>query len=454
MTEDNSHIVDVKRLALLLIGCVSVFLLVMSAIAFFVAPIFNAYFQTLLSHSIGESYAYALANTLLVFTSVLSTLLLVVPITFSQLKRPQKEIIDGQECFHDSTVKILDASHLRRAQSIDAIVDIKDKITEINKLLTMHVDDVNTITEQASIDIMKRLQTIETLVESSLADVNKYTVEAKILKVSNSDRTQNVGAKIKELQDFIQQRAASSEDDSTRVAQVLSEIEQLKELTGLVKNIAAQTNLLALNAAIEAARAGEHGRGFAVVAAEVRTLSSQSDTAVNSIDQGIEKAVAMVREQMEHVLNQNNASEEEEKLSQFASELSGMSKTYEDLEKLNERMLEHITSGNLATRESVIETIAGVQFQDIASQRLNQINQALNLVINHANLVNDSIKTDQTLPAHFDLSAIQEQYVMQSQRDLHEEAEIENFTPLSSKTITYGNTTAVAATAEPKIELF
>lgn len=60
----------------------------------------------------------------------------------------------------------------------------------------------------------------------------------------------------------------------------------------LIRNLAAQTNLLALNATIEAARAGEAGRGFAVVAAEVKSLATATNSATETIRQGIGEVVS------------------------------------------------------------------------------------------------------------------------------------------------------------------
>ena len=89
--------------------------------------------------------------------------------------------------------------------------------------------------------------------------------------------------KISELSTGMESTAQAIRGLESMLNSLTKRSEDIRGITGVIREIADQTNLLALNAAIEAARAGEGGRGFAVVADEVRKLAERTAQATMKI---------------------------------------------------------------------------------------------------------------------------------------------------------------------------
>ena len=300
-------------------------------------------------------------------------------------------------------------------------------VSGFNNVVRGQLNGVVAETEKAAFDIASRLQEIDSIISRLGAFVESTTAESNKLLTASEDRIEHNRALISTLEDYIRQRVVTAQEDRERITHVVKEARSLGTLVDLIKHISGQTNLLALNAAIEAARAGEAGRGFAVVADEVRKLSGETNKAVGQISMGIQTVANSIETQFEDKLSNDNATAEAEALESFAAQLDDLGKSYKEVTEHEAEVMSTITDSSQQLAGMFMSALASVQFQDVTRQQIEQVIDALNRLDAHSTMLANRLGqledpgfTWQPLSEHLD--QIYSNYVMDSQRDVHDNA--------------------------------
>ncbi|WP_416860307.1 Cache 3/Cache 2 fusion domain-containing protein [Helicobacter ganmani] len=140
--------------------------------------------------------------------------------------------------------------------------------------------------------------------ESYAKDLVKQTIELQNSMSKLLDGSSSQASSLQQSAAAIEEISSSMQNVSDKTAEVTRQAEDIKNIVGVIKDIADQTNLLALNAAIEAARAGEHGRGFAVVADEVRKLAERTGKSLGEIEANVNVLVQGINDMSESIREQ------------------------------------------------------------------------------------------------------------------------------------------------------
>jgi len=327
-------------------------------------------------------------------------------------------------------MQAVEGAHTRLSAYADQLVATLGQYRAAKAVLVRQIKAVVGSTEEAAKRLVESTRRVDETIRDLIGGLERALTEAEGRDQEGTGKRQAVRNAIGVMRRYIDARSGDLALDRERVEAVRRRADDLSRLACLVEDLADRTKVLAINASIEAARAGDRGRAFAVVASEVHNLAQQSARAAVEISQGLSAVRRAIHEQFAAKLDPEKEAEERRLLEFFADALGEIDERSAALERIHRGVLAEAREHGRRVAETVMETFAGLQFQDVVRQRLDQVVDALDRMIRHTEaLLESAWEPEGPFPEPFGVEEMFGAYRMEPQRTAHREALGQEGTP-------------------------
>jgi methyl-accepting chemotaxis protein len=346
-----------------------------------------------------------------------------------------------------SAAEALNISMLKEyKKKLEHLAYFEKQMAKLNDVYNLFEEEIKLaidFTEKKTMELIEKLQNLyeESRKQTELIQ-NSVGSSKELVSIVERQTNHNIDM-VNWITQSINKYKENLKDNLQRMEGLMIAVKDLTQLIAKIKAIAEQTNILAINAAIEAARAGEHGRSFAVIADEIRKLANHTGDISKQITEGLSHLLDSITHELNQVKVSIDDSSYLQKLEEIENTLKEMESLFSNVGSVIIDVIDQVDRQNSILFELVTDLLGRVQFQDVVRQKHEKMIEQIKAISKCNTALLKWLASPETEGKPKDieelLETFYENYVMESQRDVHE------------RTV---NKVSVRREEAPKIELF
>lgn len=232
-------------------------------------------------------------------------------------------------------------------EAMDSSQSVANDMEKLNAKVKISSDTVHIVRD--------KLGLLDKVIDEQVAMIEEAT--ASVFQIISSVKSigQMASQKRESMENLVSVAVSGREriSETNKVIKIVNDnIEEIRDSSTLISNIASKTNLLSMNAAIEAAHAGKSGVGFSIVADEIRKLAEETDLNSKRIEGVMKHIVSSIIKASESGKNTADEFEAIETAVESTSEALGeITVNMVDLGNGSQEILDAISNLNAISQE-------------------------------------------------------------------------------------------------------